>query len=87
MRVRIPMPAGLSPFSRPCLTSAVEKHLTVAITAGHFSNGLPSERDLAHWYDVSRPTIRRALANLRTRGVVSTRARSRSRTSLQSLAA
>lgn len=42
------------------------------ITAGHYAAGeqLPSERELVETYDVSRPTIRDAIAQLRTEGLV-----------------
>ncbi|MDX6620225.1 MAG: hypothetical protein QOK36_2611 [Gaiellales bacterium] len=54
----------------------VAHELLVLILAGHFAPGdrLPSERQLASRFAVSRPTVRVALSALESRGMVATRA-------------
>jgi DNA-binding FadR family transcriptional regulator len=54
----------------------VAHELLVLILAGHFAPGdrLPSERQLAARFAVSRPTVRVALSALESRGMVVTRA-------------
>jgi DNA-binding FadR family transcriptional regulator len=65
--------AGALPLRRAY--EAVAAELEVAIRAGHFAVGdkLPSERQLAARLGVSRPTIRVALSQLESRGLVETR--------------
>ena len=59
----------------PRAYEAVAHELIVLILAGHFAAGdrLPSERQLASRFGVSRPTIRVALSALESRGIVTTR--------------
>lgn len=54
---------------------AVAAELEVLVRAGHFAVGdrLPSERQLAARFGVSRPTVRVALSQLESRGLVVTR--------------
>ncbi|MFT3813015.1 MAG: GntR family transcriptional regulator [Acidovorax sp.] len=53
--------------------SQVARHLTDAITTGHFAVGalLPTELELCEHYGTSRHTIRAALAELQEQGLVS----------------
>lgn len=59
----------------PRAYEAVAAELEVLIRAGHFVVGdrLPSERQLAARFGVSRPTLRVALSQLESRGLVVTR--------------
>lgn len=52
----------------------VADHLAARIDGGELPGGaqLPAERDLADTYDVAVGTIRQAVAELRTRGLVVT---------------
>jgi DNA-binding FadR family transcriptional regulator len=61
--------------STPRAYEAVAHELLVLILGGHFSVGdrLPSERQLATRFGVSRPTVREALGALESRGIVITR--------------
>jgi DNA-binding FadR family transcriptional regulator len=61
--------------STPRAYEAVAHELLVLILGGHFSVGdrLPSERQLATRFGVSRPTVREALGALESRGIVVTR--------------
>ncbi len=54
--------------------AAVSGHIAARIAAGELRSGdrLPAERDMALAYGVSDGTIRRALADLRERGLVQT---------------
>jgi len=69
--------SGSAPALRTPLHAyeAVASELDVLIRGGHFGPGerLPSERQLASWFGVSRPTIRVALSQLESRGLVVTR--------------
>jgi GntR family transcriptional regulator len=59
----------------PAYTYArVADHITARIAAGHLAPGsrLPAERDLAAEYGVAVGTARRAVEELRTRGLVVT---------------
>jgi DNA-binding FadR family transcriptional regulator len=60
---------------RPRAYEAIAHELLVLILGGHLEQGarLPSERQLAARYGVSRPTVREALGALEARGVVATR--------------
>lgn len=55
--------------------SAIARHLTDAITSGHFAVGslLPTELELCKHYATSRHTVRAALAELQQLGLVSRR--------------
>ncbi|WP_269714752.1 FadR/GntR family transcriptional regulator [Caulobacter sp. NIBR2454] len=57
------------------LYQQVAERITQAIAEGRYRAGgrLPSERDLAEWLEVSRPTIREAMIALEIRGVVEAR--------------
>jgi GntR family transcriptional regulator, transcriptional repressor for pyruvate dehydrogenase complex len=59
----------------PRAYEAVAHELLVAILGGHLAAGdrLPSERQLAARFGVSRPTVREALGALEARGLVETR--------------
>jgi len=59
----------------PRAHEAVAHELLVLILGGHFAAGdrLPSERQLATRFGVSRPTVREALSVLESRGLVVTR--------------
>jgi GntR family transcriptional repressor for pyruvate dehydrogenase complex len=64
-----------SPIEPEKVSTAVRRQLEMLILQGVLRPGerLPSERDLAARLDVSRPTIREALAELETQGLVSIR--------------
>jgi DNA-binding FadR family transcriptional regulator len=66
-------PGGLRPAPRAY--EALAHELLVLILGGHFAPGdrLPSERQLASRFGVSRPTVREALGALEARGLVATR--------------
>ena len=61
--------------ARADLPPQVSASLAAAITGGEFqpTDRLPSEHALAAAFDVSRPTVREALADLRARGLIETR--------------
>ncbi|HVY62695.1 MAG TPA: FadR/GntR family transcriptional regulator, partial [Planctomycetota bacterium] len=61
--------------STPRAYEAIAHELLVLILGGHFAPGdrLPSERQLAARFGVSRPTVREALGALEARGLVATR--------------
>jgi len=61
--------------STPRAYEAIAHELRVLIRGGHFAPGdrLPSERQLAARFGVSRPTVREALGALESRGLVVTR--------------
>jgi DNA-binding FadR family transcriptional regulator len=61
--------------STPRAYEAIAHELLVLVLGGHFAQGarLPSERQLAARFGVSRPTIREALSALESRGLVETR--------------
>jgi DNA-binding FadR family transcriptional regulator len=61
--------------STPRAYEAIAHELLVLILGGHLAVGdrLPSERQLAARFGVSRPTIREALSALESRGLVETR--------------
>ena len=61
--------------STPRAYEAVAHELLVLILGGHLAVGdrLPSERQLASRFGVSRPTVREALGVLESRGLVVTR--------------
>jgi GntR family transcriptional repressor for pyruvate dehydrogenase complex len=72
-------PVGARPDEVVRLTprayEAVAHELLVLILGGHLASGdrLPSERQLASRFGVSRPTVREALTALESRGLVVTR--------------
>ena len=63
---------GLEPVVQKPNFSQVARHLTDAITTGHFAVGalLPTELELCQHYGTSRHAIRAALAQLQTMGLV-----------------
>lgn len=71
--------SGIPPFDPDAgepgyLWAAVAAHITARIEAGDLPPGarLPSERDLAAEYGVALMTARRAIRDLRERGLVRT---------------
>ncbi len=62
-------------IKKPILSKEVEKQLRKSINAGAFKPGdkLPSERELVDQFQVSRVTIRDALKNLQSFGLISIR--------------
>lgn len=60
----------------PNLERELERHVTEQLRPG---NPIPSERELAELYGVSRHSVRTALQRLATRGIISTRPGARSR--------
>jgi GntR family transcriptional regulator len=70
---------GVEPFDTLAgppgyLYMRIANHLEARIQAGELPRGsrLPSERDLASEYEAAVGTIRQAIAELRTRGLVTT---------------
>lgn len=65
----------LDPLRPPQLYERIVERLEVEIRSGNLPEGacLPSERRLAHQLEVSRSSVREAVAELATRGVVTTR--------------
>ena len=57
------------------LSQAVQKQIELLILRGILRPGerLPAERELAEKFDVSRPSLREALANLQSRGLLTSR--------------
>ena len=64
------------PVQSEKLSQAVVRQIELLILRGVLRPGerLPSERDLAERLDVSRPSLREAVADLQARGLLSTRA-------------
>ena len=58
----------------PYVYARLADHIQAAITAGQYAPGamLPNEREMVPMYGVSIDTVRRALAELRDRGLVVT---------------
>ncbi len=69
------MPALIEPVTPKTNFSNIARHLTDAITSGHFAVGtlLPTEFELCKHYGTSRHTVRAALAELQELGMVSRR--------------
>ena len=67
--------ASLSTFRPLQLYEQVAERLAADIRAGVLAPGerLPSERDLARTFEVSRASVREAIASLQLQGVVETR--------------
>ena len=59
-----------SEFFHPSLADAVAGHLRKLILRGVFDDRLPGERELASMFNVSRPSMRSALAALAAEGVI-----------------
>ncbi|HCB47979.1 MAG TPA: FadR family transcriptional regulator [Chloroflexi bacterium] len=57
------------------LSEQINRQLLETITAGHYQQGdqLPSERDLAEMFGVSRAAVREALRSLSSKGIISIR--------------
>lgn len=66
---------AFNPLKRQPLSQEVQEQLLTAITSGVFKPGdkLPSERELMEQFQVSRVTVRQALASLRSKGLVEIR--------------
>lgn len=92
------MKSSPEPVSRRANAINIARHLTEAITSGHFQLGalLPTELELCKHYSASRHTVRAALAELQEYGlisrtknvgtrVISTRPRTRFRPALASV--
>jgi GntR family transcriptional regulator len=58
----------------PYVYARLADHIAARIAAGHYQPGamLPNEREMVSEYGVSIDTVRRALAELRSRGAVVT---------------
>ncbi|MDM0040473.1 GntR family transcriptional regulator [Variovorax sp. J22G21] len=69
------MNTTLEPAPQKANFSNIARHLTDAITSGHFAVGalLPTELELCRHYGTSRHTVRAALAELQQLGLVSRR--------------
>ncbi|KLN52549.1 GntR family transcriptional regulator [Variovorax paradoxus] len=69
------MNTTLEPAPQKANFSNIARHLTEAITSGHFAVGalLPTELELCKHYGTSRHTVRAALAELQQMGLVSRR--------------
>jgi GntR family transcriptional regulator len=69
------MNATLEPGPQKANFTTIARHLTEAITLGHFAVGalLPTELELCKHYGTSRHTVRAALAELQQLGLVSRR--------------
>jgi GntR family transcriptional regulator len=69
------MNATLEPAPQKANFANIARHLTDAITSGHFSLGalLPTELELCKHYGTSRHTVRAALTELQQLGLVSRR--------------
>ncbi|MDM0066249.1 GntR family transcriptional regulator [Variovorax sp. J31P207] len=69
------MNATLEPAPQKANFANIARHLTEAISSGHFSVGalLPTELELCKHYGTSRHTVRAALAELQQLGLVSRR--------------
>ena len=67
----------LLPPERVTLQSQVASRLRAQIASGAWDRGVPSERWLGDHLQVSRPTVRAALASLRREGLIRTSARRR----------
>lgn len=58
------------PLVKPSLPDLVETRLREALVSGEYGEVLPGERILAEMLEVSRPTLRRALATLHADGLL-----------------
>ncbi|MEJ8855521.1 GntR family transcriptional regulator [Variovorax robiniae] len=69
------MTTALDPAPQKATFANIARHLTEAITTGHFAVGdlLPTELELCKHYGTSRHTVRAALAELQQVGLVSRR--------------
>ncbi len=67
--------APIGPLKLPQLYEEISARLRAEIVAGRWGAGarLPSERDLAQDLEVSRPSVREAIAELKNQGVLETR--------------
>lgn len=70
-----PRTPAVRPIGRARLAQLIARRLASAIREGRFVPGtrLPSERDLAAEFEVSRPVLREALNELQDAGLVATR--------------
>jgi DNA-binding FadR family transcriptional regulator len=68
-------PAGIAPFPHQTLHAQLADHLEHLIVSGEFDAGtpIPSERDLAERFQVSRAAVRDATRMLAARGLVEVR--------------
>ncbi len=72
-----PVAAGHRPGARPATRySTLARHLTDEIEAGRYKVGdrIPTEAELQQRFDVSRHTVREALRDLKSRGLILARA-------------
>lgn len=67
--------AGFAPLARRTVPTRIAEHLRAAILDGRFRPGrvLPSERELAKIFGVTRTTIKHALVELERSGLIHTR--------------
>ena len=67
-----PAPPSINRGPGPTVHAQIEDWLAELISVGRLAPGdrMPTEQDLAAWLEVSRMTLRHALANLARRGLV-----------------
>lgn len=76
-QMKNPPPQGPRPPQRVPLTALAARSLREAMNQGHWQEHLPGERELCAMLQVSRQTLRSALAQLREEGVVAVSSRQR----------
>ena len=66
---------AFEPISRETVSAQIREQLLRHITTGEFAPGerIPSERDLAEWFQVARTSVREAMQGLLSLGVVERR--------------
>ena len=74
--VNAPLPSAPSSGARGTRYSTLARHLTEEIESGRYKVGelIPTEAELQQQFDVSRHTVREALRDLKSRGLILARA-------------